>query len=472
MVHAPNATRAGVRLAHSPDVVAHRTAARGDLNVVPPGKMFLSVPSGNLNFSKKKGTTIPRDFFGPGSKTFKGNVALQGASVGEIDGFHAGDSSLVIERLGELDFGTSLPSTVTVDIDLVALSLASVEPITVKYKDGSTQQWDVAVTQVANPERRNDHTDGLITATRDSALGGFFDIFVELDPIIRFTRRDDSSVVIETQAVTIFANTGDNIRVQRVELLPFKSECPNQATLFSTPDGFWPLTLPAGGLTTGTVRNDKKTLSFEVTGATGATHGGEGIYQFPATLMLNGTGLGNQPLNMACPKYPPISGDCQENPGYCWMMSLSPASIPKNMVGWIRYCGCVIDEIPPFGKIEVGFGECYGQSPPTVTIGNIECPDGEFARGRLKIVVIGCKINYLDAQLCAIAEQPLEFEAEVTRLPWNRPGDQECTTLNLIGGPYRFYSAPPESFLCAVITGGSIVVNYGVPGTPCEAAGR
>jgi carbonic anhydrase/acetyltransferase-like protein (isoleucine patch superfamily) len=88
--------------------------------------------------------TIPPDFFGPGSQPFVGTVQLAGLPLETAGPFELGTADTVIRRLDPL----RLPppdSTIAVPIEMVALSLVSVNPITVTYPSGPSQQWQVFV---------------------------------------------------------------------------------------------------------------------------------------------------------------------------------------------------------------------------------------------------------------------------------------------------------------------------------------
>ena len=53
-----------------------------------------------------------------------------------------GDADTVVKRLADANIGPPFPSTDTVRIELVALSLQSAAPISVQV-GGTTQLWDV-----------------------------------------------------------------------------------------------------------------------------------------------------------------------------------------------------------------------------------------------------------------------------------------------------------------------------------------
>jgi len=88
---------------------------------------------------------IPADFFGPGSDPFTGSVALVGQPFDETGPLSTTDT--IIQRHEE----AVLPDCVSAPVDeiaieIVALSLRSIDPVTVTYNGGQNpEQWDLHV---------------------------------------------------------------------------------------------------------------------------------------------------------------------------------------------------------------------------------------------------------------------------------------------------------------------------------------
>lgn len=132
----------------------------------PPGEedfSFFDFGTGGSN------PPIPADFFGSGSDPFVGQIRLQGDP---IDPPALGDTSTLVQRSDVPVLPADPVGTEgTVDIEIVALSLVSADPITLTYNGGQDpEQWDVAVglSDIAAPV-------GSLTATKTHDNGGTFD---------------------------------------------------------------------------------------------------------------------------------------------------------------------------------------------------------------------------------------------------------------------------------------------------------
>ncbi len=113
---------------------------------------------------------IPADFFGPGSDPFEGTIVLVGVPLCSVpaDALEATDT--IIRRRtdsGDLDLAPQI-----VDVEIIALSLVSVDPITVTYNGGQNpESWDVEVylsTTLPQPV-------GTMTITKTHDDGGTFE---------------------------------------------------------------------------------------------------------------------------------------------------------------------------------------------------------------------------------------------------------------------------------------------------------
>lgn len=145
--------------------------AADDLWVTPPGSStsysFLDSP-------------LPADFFGPGSAPFDGTVRFRGSPIAPDT---LGPADTVVRR-SEDRCPTEKGESVTVDIEIVALSLTSVEPIIVSFDGGQrTEEWNVQVCLSSHPQQR-----GSITITLDEDDCGTFDSFIPVLPKFTFIR--------------------------------------------------------------------------------------------------------------------------------------------------------------------------------------------------------------------------------------------------------------------------------------------
>jgi hypothetical protein len=136
---------------------------------------------------------IPADFFDPGSDPFSGIVGLEGVPLGGP--YDPADT--LVERSDDPFNRCDLPSAteVTVDTEIVALSLAGTSPITVTYNGGmNPEDWDVEVglSAVTPPA-------GSITAVKTHCNGGTYTSELNVQPKFTFTRQSDSAVrVLDT----------------------------------------------------------------------------------------------------------------------------------------------------------------------------------------------------------------------------------------------------------------------------------
>ncbi len=126
---------------------------------------------------------IPADFFGPGSDPFQGQVDFIGV---EIDPPNLGSTSTLIQRSADPFLPADLPAgpPVTIDIEIVALSLRSASPITVTFNGGQNPEpWDLEVelSGVTPPL-------GTMTVTKTHLNGGTFDADFFVQPLFTFTQ--------------------------------------------------------------------------------------------------------------------------------------------------------------------------------------------------------------------------------------------------------------------------------------------
>ena len=127
---------------------------------------------------------IPADFFDPGSDPFGDIIGFQGVPLGP-----GATTDTLVERLDRAKLTGPLPSSDTVPIQIVALSLASVSPITVSYDGGArTELWDVQVELSATPQPL-----GTMTIRKEAKSGGSFDWVLPVLPRLTFVRASDGA---------------------------------------------------------------------------------------------------------------------------------------------------------------------------------------------------------------------------------------------------------------------------------------
>ena len=122
---------------------------------------------------------IPAGFFSTNSDAFAGSVCLEGVPLGMPE---YGDADTLIERTGDPFDRCTIPGpAVAVPIEIVALNLASVAPITVTESGGANPtDWNVAVDLSSIPSPQ-----GTLTATKTHCNGGIY--FNTLPVLPRFT---------------------------------------------------------------------------------------------------------------------------------------------------------------------------------------------------------------------------------------------------------------------------------------------
>jgi hypothetical protein len=161
-------------------------------DVLPGFDLFQTDPSTtNQDFS---GNPIPIDFFGPGSDPFDGRVDCAGVPLPGFSGCPNDDLSTVdtiVERLDLAQLPSPYPSSDQITIEIVALQLRSVAPITVTYNGGlNPELWDVDIglsLQMPQPT-------GTMDIVHADVAGGTFSSLLPVVPNFVFTRVSDGEV--------------------------------------------------------------------------------------------------------------------------------------------------------------------------------------------------------------------------------------------------------------------------------------
>lgn len=128
---------------------------------------------------------IPAGFFEQGSQPFEGQVCLIGEPLGFTNSGQYGEADTLILRSSDPFDKCELPDPAeerTVDIEIVALSLRSIEPITVMV-DGEPTQWDMAVDLSTVPAPL-----GTLTARKEHCNGGVYNSVLPVQPRFTFTK--------------------------------------------------------------------------------------------------------------------------------------------------------------------------------------------------------------------------------------------------------------------------------------------
>lgn len=144
--------------------------------------LWSTPPNGAVeDFGGTGAPPIPADFFGPGSDPFVGVVNFVGEPLGTYLGQPTGPADTIVQRPGDASLPI-VPSSDTIPIQIVALSLVSVDPIVVTFNGGQNPtQFDVAVTLGNQP------STGSMTITHSTTEGGTYDATINVCPLFTFT---------------------------------------------------------------------------------------------------------------------------------------------------------------------------------------------------------------------------------------------------------------------------------------------
>jgi len=174
--------------------------------------------------------SIPADFFGPGSDPFSSMIPVEGvgADLGfgpsniELSSVHSSgdfllfldsdpsllDTDTVVERQSAANLAM-IGSMDTIPIEIVAMNLVSVNPITVTFNGGmDPEDWNVEV-ELFGPQ-----TQGTMTITRTQADGGTFDSSLPVAPKFTFTKVSNPSQIQTLESPTILTSSENPWSVQ------------------------------------------------------------------------------------------------------------------------------------------------------------------------------------------------------------------------------------------------------------------
>lgn len=155
---------------------------------INPGIDVFTTPPGGTSYEDFCELPIPAGFFGPGSRPFDGRVVLVGVPLLPAQ---LGPTDTVVQRTQGAT--VIFPGGVaTMPIEIVALSLQSVTPITVTYSGGPSEQWTVQVClSNAVPQPAGTMT---ITNGQCAGEGGTFTSDLPVCPKLTFTRSGSPAV--------------------------------------------------------------------------------------------------------------------------------------------------------------------------------------------------------------------------------------------------------------------------------------
>ncbi len=151
-----------------------------------PGEDHLITSSGS--YADFGADPIPADFFGTGSNAFTGRVDFKGA---QLNPTLYGDADTVVMRKEAANLPTCGGPAAMVDIELLALNLVSIAPITVTFDGSPDELWDVAVELSTSASSL-----GTMTIRYACAGGGTWDSTLTVVPKYVFTRRGDGMTYV------------------------------------------------------------------------------------------------------------------------------------------------------------------------------------------------------------------------------------------------------------------------------------
>ncbi|MEE9294680.1 MAG: DUF4215 domain-containing protein, partial [Phycisphaerae bacterium] len=147
-----------------------------DPDVIPAGPDCWKTQCGDSRFSFCE-NPVPADFFAPGSEPFDGVIQLGGGATG-------GNADTIIQRLQTIPVPQLGGPSETIQIEIVALSLSSCDPVRVTINDNETL-WDVEVDLSPTPAPQ-----GQMEVTKTNENGGTFHSDFNVQPRFTFTRVD------------------------------------------------------------------------------------------------------------------------------------------------------------------------------------------------------------------------------------------------------------------------------------------
>ena len=147
----------------------------------------LSVSS--TNFGNDLIPPISADFFGPGSDPFTGDIAMEGVALDPAD---PETSTLIARQADPIQPSEPIGTERTIEVEIVALSLKSIAPITVTFNGGqSPEEWDVKVALSDVPV-----APGSLTATKTHDNGGTYNMSLLVSTKLTFTKTDGTEVQV------------------------------------------------------------------------------------------------------------------------------------------------------------------------------------------------------------------------------------------------------------------------------------
>ncbi len=205
-----------------------------------------------IDFGSSQVPPIPPGFFEPGSEPFTGSVELKGLA---IDGDQFGGTDTAVRRFNLIDLVLEpLGGQQTVDIQIVELHLAGVQPINVQGDN-----WVVAM------GLSDDQPTGQLTATKTHSTGGTATSTVPVKPLFVFTRESELDALAQGLIlpgdldIKIFDFESEGLPPIEFEWeapMPFSTVPPADESFYCPGETFFPGTDSSPNRSTGSVSCD------------------------------------------------------------------------------------------------------------------------------------------------------------------------------------------------------------------------
>lgn len=186
------------------------SAASRAANVMPGFDLCTTPPDNNTTVTFgiiEECPPLPADFFGPGSDPFEGTIAFGGLPLETDPPNILGLTNVVVRRL-QTAILPDCDSSDYIDIEIVALSLVSIDPITVTYNGGmDPEQWDVRMCLSSYSSQPT----GAMTIAQECDSGGTFTATLPIVPKLIFTQLDpphSQSILDDGTTMTYYTETG------------------------------------------------------------------------------------------------------------------------------------------------------------------------------------------------------------------------------------------------------------------------
>lgn len=175
---------------------------------------------------------LPQGFFDRGSARFDQRVSLKGVPIRTFQGRRVGDTDTVVARFNMPRLGPPYPSRGTAQVELAALSLASIQPISVTV-GGKAQLWDLKLQLSRTRPPR-----GKMEIVQQSAEGGTFDSELMVFPVFTFVRQGDGAKRVLDVGRMKLGPEGTRRMTLSGTTLPWSTKAPDNVVSGSGADRF------------------------------------------------------------------------------------------------------------------------------------------------------------------------------------------------------------------------------------------